>query len=117
MVRLKARRQGSGFNARAPWSLSSLFVGALALGSAAVVAAETPDAGAANASPEVLELQKAGNDSLLWGPYKPNLYFGVRPRLPKSLSAGLMWARVDDYSSVQYSEPVLPGVVSSLARG
>ncbi|KAF2137265.1 glycoside hydrolase family 63 protein [Aplosporella prunicola CBS 121167] len=97
MVRLKARRHG--FNARA------LFVGALALSTtvAAAADADSDAANSANASPEVLELQKAGNDSLLWGPYKPNLYFGVRPRLPKSLSAGLMWARVDDYSSVQYN--------------
>ncbi|EAW08719.1 mannosyl-oligosaccharide glucosidase [Aspergillus clavatus NRRL 1] len=47
------------------------------------------------------ETAKANNDSLLWGPYKPNLYFGVRPRIPNSLSAGLMWAKVDDYSTAQ----------------
>ncbi|KAF1923812.1 glycoside hydrolase family 63 protein [Didymella exigua CBS 183.55] len=45
----------------------------------------------------------AGNDSLLWGPYRPNLYFGVRPRVPKSLMGGLLWARVEDYQSVQTS--------------
>ncbi|KAF2156237.1 glycoside hydrolase family 63 protein [Myriangium duriaei CBS 260.36] len=44
---------------------------------------------------------KASNDSLLWGAYRPNVYFGVRPRLPKSLITGLMWARVDDFASVQ----------------
>ncbi|BDD61765.1 hypothetical protein MAP00_006790 [Monascus purpureus] len=44
---------------------------------------------------------RANNESLLWGPYKPNLYFGVRPRLPNSLSAGLMWSKVEDYNSVQ----------------
>ncbi|KAL8399746.1 hypothetical protein RB594_000233 [Gaeumannomyces avenae] len=27
-----------------------------------------------------------------WGPYRPNLYFGVRPQVPKTLLAGLMWA-------------------------
>jgi len=43
------------------------------------------------------------DDSLLWGPYRPNLYFGVRPRLPKSLSTGLMWTRVDDYNDIQTS--------------
>lgn len=47
---------------------------------------------------------KASNESLLWGPYKPNLYFGVRPRLPKSISTGLLWARVEDYATVQQSE-------------
>lgn len=46
----------------------------------------------------------ASNGSLLWGPYRPNLYFGVRPRIPKSLLAGLMWAKVDDFATVQNSE-------------
>lgn len=44
---------------------------------------------------------KASNDSLLWGPYRPNLYFGIRPRLPKSVLTGLLWSRVEDYQSVQ----------------
>jgi mannosyl-oligosaccharide glucosidase len=34
------------------------------------------------------------DDSLLWGPYRPNLYFGMRPRVPKSFSFGLMWTSV-----------------------
>lgn len=46
---------------------------------------------------------KASNESLLWGPYKPNLYFGVRPRIPKSLATGLLWARVEDFSQVQHN--------------
>ncbi|KJX93906.1 mannosyl-oligosaccharide glucosidase like protein [Zymoseptoria brevis] len=44
---------------------------------------------------------KASNDSLLWGPYRPNVYFGIRPRLPKSVLTGLLWARVEDYQTVQ----------------
>lgn len=51
----------------------------------------------------VVEIEKASNDSLLWGPYRPNLYFGVRPRIPKSLLTGLLWARVEDFQSVQHS--------------
>lgn len=47
------------------------------------------------------ENARQSNQSLLWGPYRPNLYFGVRPRLPKSLMTGLMWARVDNFNSVQ----------------
>lgn len=43
----------------------------------------------------------ASNSSLLWGPYRPNLYFGVRPRLPKSLTTGLLWANTDSYASAQ----------------
>jgi len=46
---------------------------------------------------------QAANASLFWGPYRPNLYFGVRPRLPKSVMGGLLWARVDEYESAQHS--------------
>jgi mannosyl-oligosaccharide glucosidase len=49
------------------------------------------------------EIARASNDSLLWGPYRPNLYFGVRPRIPRSLQAGLMWAKVDNYQDIQNS--------------
>ncbi|KAK2751817.1 Processing alpha glucosidase I [Onygenales sp. PD_40] len=47
------------------------------------------------------EVGRASNESLLWGPYRSNLYFGVRPRIPKSLLLGLMWAKLDEYDSVQ----------------
>jgi mannosyl-oligosaccharide glucosidase len=50
------------------------------------------------------EIARATNESLLWGAYRPNLYFGVRPRLPKSLMAGLMWAKLEDYQGVQTSK-------------
>jgi mannosyl-oligosaccharide glucosidase len=50
------------------------------------------------------EVAKANNQSLLWGPYKPNLYFGLHPRIPKSLSAGLMWAKVDNFATAQESQ-------------
>jgi len=46
---------------------------------------------------------KLSNESLLWGPYRPNLYFGVRPRIPKSLMTGLLWAKVDSFQGVQNS--------------
>ena len=60
---------------------------------------------AAQDDPSILlgEIGRASNESLLWGPYKPNLYFGVRPKIPKSLSAGLMWAKVDNFQDVQHS--------------
>ncbi len=45
----------------------------------------------------------ASNDTLLWGPYRPNLYFGVRPRLPNSLLTGLLWANTDNYASAQHN--------------
>jgi mannosyl-oligosaccharide glucosidase len=46
-------------------------------------------------------IQSASNASLLWGPYRPNLYFGIKPRLPKSLLTGLLWANMDDYQAFQ----------------
>lgn len=66
------------------------------------------DASQASSSDDVSilinEVARANNQSLLWGPYKPNLYFGVHPRHPKSLFAGLMWAKVDDFRKVQESK-------------
>jgi mannosyl-oligosaccharide glucosidase len=35
--------------------------------------------------------------SMLWGPYRPNLYFGLRPRIPRSLMTGLMWFGTQSY--------------------
>ncbi|KAF9514510.1 glycoside hydrolase family 63 protein [Hydnum rufescens UP504] len=41
--------------------------------------------------------------SLLWGTYRPNLYFGLRPRLPHTLMTGLMWHGLQDWQS--FSRP------------
>lgn len=49
------------------------------------------------------EIARASNWSLLWGPYRPNLYFGVKPRIPKSFSSGLLWGNVDDFKTFQTS--------------
>ncbi|KAJ5936086.1 mannosyl-oligosaccharide glucosidase [Penicillium verhagenii] len=49
----------------------------------------------------IKEAARANNESLLWGPYKPNLYFGVRPRIANSLAAGLLWGKVDDFATAQ----------------
>ena len=38
----------------------------------------------------------ANEAPLLWGPYRPNLYLGIRPRVPESLVAGLMWGKLDE---------------------
>lgn len=38
------------------------------------------------------------DNSLLWGPYRSNLYMGIRPKgLPHSLMTGLLWYNIDDY--------------------
>ncbi|OSD02823.1 glycoside hydrolase family 63 protein [Trametes coccinea BRFM310] len=46
--------------------------------------------------------QPAGNDSesLLWGAYRPQLYFGLRPRLPQSVMTGLAWFGTQDFQSI-----------------
>ncbi|KAF5386975.1 hypothetical protein D9615_001779 [Tricholomella constricta] len=48
----------------------------------------------------LLVLSVDTNDTLLWGPYRPNLYFGLRPRIPQSLMTGLMWFGTHDYQSI-----------------
>jgi mannosyl-oligosaccharide glucosidase len=40
------------------------------------------------------------SDSLVWGTYRPNLYFGLRPRIPHSLMTGLIWFGTQDYHSI-----------------
>ncbi len=47
-----------------------------------------------------LDAGASSNDTLLWGPYRPNLYFGVRPRIPESLLTGLVWANVDSFATI-----------------
>ena len=41
------------------------------------------------------------SDPLFWGTYRPNLYFGLRPKIPQSLMTGLMWFGTHDYQSIQ----------------
>lgn len=52
------------------------------------------------------EIGRLNNQSLFWGPYRPNLYFGVRQRQPNSLATGLMWSNMDDYQAPQQSKLV-----------
>lgn len=47
------------------------------------------------------ELSRASNSSLLWGPYNPGLYFGIRPRIPESFRGALIWSAVNDFSDFQ----------------
>ncbi|KZZ96525.1 glucosidase I [Moelleriella libera RCEF 2490] len=71
----------------------------------AVVALAVLAAAAAGATGDAsvlaAEIGRLNNQSLLWGPYKPNLYFGVRPRIPNSLWTGLMWGRIEAYNDVK----------------
>lgn len=43
----------------------------------------------------------ASNSSLLWGTYRPNLYFGTRPRIPESVMTGLMWFDANQFQGFQ----------------
>lgn len=53
-------------------------------------------------SPNIInEYAQQSNASLLWGPYRSNLYFGVRPKgIPNSFMAGLAWYNIDDFSGL-----------------
>lgn len=35
-----------------------------------------------------------------WGPYRPNLYFAIRPQVPETLLMGLMWAGGDNKTAL-----------------
>ena len=52
---------------------------------------------------------KSGNhsDPLFWGAYRPNLYFGLKPKVPQSLMDGLMWFGTQDYQSISRTWPSL----------
>ncbi|THH15032.1 hypothetical protein EW146_g5398 [Bondarzewia mesenterica] len=50
-------------------------------------------------APSVFSQPSNGSESLLWGAYRPNLYFGLRPRIPQSLMTGLIWFGTQDYQS------------------
>ncbi|TDL27204.1 glycoside hydrolase family 63 protein [Rickenella mellea] len=50
-----------------------------------------------------LSLASNSSDSLLWGAYRPNLYFGLRPRYPQTLLTGLIWFGTQDYQSFMKS--------------
>ncbi|KAM0285180.1 hypothetical protein ACHAQH_001609 [Verticillium albo-atrum] len=76
------------------------FVFLQCLGIHQVVAADET-AGSGPASILTSEIGRLNNESLFWGPYKPNLYFGVRPRTSNPLWAGLMWAKIDSFQDVQ----------------
>ena len=50
-------------------------------------------------TPEHDASQVSADQSLIWGTYRPNLYFGMRARLPHSLLTGIMWFGVHNYES------------------
>ena len=90
--------------------LALCWLGTLLAGFAAVAAATPTD----DESILHAEVARQNNQSLLWGPYRPNLYFGVRPRIPKSLMTGLMWGKIETYVDFQHS--VFPPIVARCHR-
>lgn len=44
--------------------------------------------------------EKLSRDSLLWGPYRSGYYLGIRPRLPLSLTLGLLWFNANDHNGL-----------------
>lgn len=61
---------------------------------------ESPEDDVGDIHPLADQYGRLSNDSLLWGPYRTSLYFGIRPRIPRSLLSGLMWYKVDDYNGI-----------------
>lgn len=74
------------------------------LAAAAAAALALGVAAAGDESVLTSESNRLNNQSLLWGPYKSNLYFGVRPRVPQGLWTALLWSRVEEYGDVKDRE-------------
>ncbi|CCH41521.1 mannosyl-oligosaccharide glucosidase [Wickerhamomyces ciferrii] len=48
----------------------------------------------------IKDYEKYTKQSLLWGPYRPGNYLGIRPRIPHSLMAGLFWFNADNIENI-----------------
>lgn len=46
--------------------------------------------------------KELNRESLNWGPYRSNLYLGIRPRIPDSFMSGLMWFPTNNFEDVRY---------------
>ena len=49
--------------------------------------------------PSVTPQSLNSSSSPIWGAFRPNLYFGLRPRIPQSLMTGLVWFGTQNYQS------------------
>ncbi|KAK3817760.1 MAG: glycoside hydrolase [Benniella sp.] len=58
------------------------------------------DVGEGRVGDASLAAAAAQNQSLYWGIYRPNLYFGTRPRLPDTVMTGLMWFGTEDFTGL-----------------
>ncbi|KAI1857139.1 hypothetical protein JX265_011340 [Neoarthrinium moseri] len=66
-----------------------------------LIVAVTAHATVQDASDHSLRTTKSATTGSAWGPYRPNLYFGVRPQLPETLLFGLMWASGDSRDALR----------------
>jgi hypothetical protein len=61
---------------------------AFTLATNAFLLAATPDA---NILQNQIQIASNYNDTMLWGTYRPNLYFGTRTRTKETLLTGIAW--------------------------
>lgn len=80
------------------WRILGWTLGLLALG----VWGKSSNQMADKSSAILAEYNRENNASLFWGPYRSNLYFGVRPRVPHGLMTGLMWFNSDSYEGLNH---------------
>lgn len=50
------------------------------------------------------EYEKLNQQSLNWGPYRSNLYLGIRSRIPESILTGLIWFPAESFKGVMLSK-------------
>lgn len=79
---------------------------------AGLLLAAQPHVSAKAASANVDTAPK-GKDWQTWSPYRPGLYFGVRPNIPETLLMGLMWGNGTDKDSLANSVYHLPNAARS----
>ena len=53
--------------------------------------------GTTSMAAQTSDYPKTNNDTLYWGSYRPNLYFGMRNRSPNSFMTGIMWHAVREH--------------------
>lgn len=50
------------------------------------------------------EYKRINEQSLNWGPYRSNLYLGIRPRIPDSILTGLLWFPAETFHGVMLAK-------------
>lgn len=50
------------------------------------------------------EYERINKNSLNWGPYRSNLYLGIKPRIPDSILTGLLWFPSETFNGVMLSK-------------